>query len=114
MAQKKIRSIININPSEKKESSPKPTLVGKENKILKRPNGKSATDIIQELGVVDDTLERFEKRRNILLRDLRSKTGKSFRHQGRTFQIRQRGDKLFLAEMGSSLRDLAEEKKKIA
>ena len=73
-------------------------------------NGKSESPvaILSELQNVDREIEKLETRHNLLLRDLRQKVGKSFRHEGRTYQIRRRGNKYYIAKMDSGLSEIAE------
>lgn len=59
---------------------------------------KSPSEILRELDRVDSEIENLSARHNILLRDLRRKVGKSFRHDGKMIQIKKRGSKYYLAE----------------
>lgn len=72
------------------------------------PPKRTAVDILQEISVVDQQIDHLTDRHNLLLRDLREKAGKSFRHDGRVYQIRNRGGKFYLAEMQSDLMELDE------
>lgn len=61
---------------------------------------------MEELIDIQKERQRLDEKENLLLRNLRSRVGRSFKIDGHRYQIRRRNHKFFLCKMDGAFRDL--------